>query len=535
VVQGQKMIRYYVVPMKYQAPCQAPCQTPARPRVVCRTRVYAKAPVGQAKNDEHQQKTTETAQAKQKDDTFIASGSVKALRSVREKIDAVEDTLRYRLPSIYNHLQAEMSSVVRDGLSDIDVLRQKMSVHEYNAAEQCELLTKLLFELDGIESQGNVGVKNVRKLQVLRIQKLLDEADHLKEQATGLKRHVDQLTEQSSNEDEDLENECPDETSSGMATEVKKLRELVAIMKDQFDEIESKLQEANERIQSLEANRQSVSQSENESTSRLDGVNAVETEIPEPDSEMEPVVGEGKHEAHELHDNGEATDSGSPNNGMPIEIEAIDATENNENAHANSFTRLPISGNQFAVLGDQSDSDSESTSSVSGDNEVPAPSEGNVEVQFEHETNSSQFVTESDDTELVEVTPDNMDSESKRHNEGAEESASITESTIEEHVAIDGLDEGMSAGHGAKEAAESETDFSKDCDDTELVDVDVDSESVPHSKYTKESGSIAEESAMEENVEVVADELDESISASHADESEETEGDDFVVVNSQEK
>jgi HSP20 family molecular chaperone IbpA len=123
---------------------------------------------------------------------------VKVLMDIRDQVNKVEDMVRLRLPRVHEKVLARMYAWIwmmktirkdtdqRNALKDVIIT---LGTHQYDAATQAEILTRLLLELDNVESNGNEGIRKQRKDQVVRIQSLIDEADKENTTAMKLKTH----------------------------------------------------------------------------------------------------------------------------------------------------------------------------------------------------------------------------------------------------------------------------------------------------------------------------------------------------------
>jgi len=105
------------------------------------------------------------------------------------EIDHIEYMLNDRLPHQRSHLleQIVLFKWKNDDNKDSNKnFLLSLQRHQYQAAEQSELLVKLLMRLDEVESNGSKNIKKKRKESVVKIQSLLERSDKFKTKADSL-------------------------------------------------------------------------------------------------------------------------------------------------------------------------------------------------------------------------------------------------------------------------------------------------------------------------------------------------------------
>ncbi|KAG9409443.1 hypothetical protein AC1031_019704 [Aphanomyces cochlioides] len=118
------------------------------------------------------------------------------LQTIQAKTNNIKDILLHRLPNHRHTVLAEIAAKkwITVSLHDKDMetslrkAKTNLGVYRQRVLEQVESLTKLLFALDDIHSDGDESVRVERKAAVQQIQELLTTADALVAQCEHLKQ-----------------------------------------------------------------------------------------------------------------------------------------------------------------------------------------------------------------------------------------------------------------------------------------------------------------------------------------------------------
>ncbi|CAK4067450.1 unnamed protein product [Aphanomyces euteiches] len=119
--------------------------------------------------------------------------AIEQLSSIHEELRRIQDVLESRLPTQYKLVASEIAAAKWLSLIDNDKAKSREKAcslrvknYRYRVLEQAERLTRLLCELDVIESDGDEEIRKQRKQTVLSVQGKLDIADTMKLQCDRL-------------------------------------------------------------------------------------------------------------------------------------------------------------------------------------------------------------------------------------------------------------------------------------------------------------------------------------------------------------
>ncbi|KAF0683105.1 Aste57867_24793 [Aphanomyces stellatus] len=168
--------------------------------------------------------------------------SYSQLASIADQANRIHDVITTRLPFQHKLLAAEvaatkwlLSTLHKQHIGEHDhskKCRLQLSNYRYRVLEQAERLTRLLCDLDLVESEGDEGIRKERKRLVVLVQERLAQADALKQTSDKLSAFYDTVlgepagvvveptTAAEEAPDNDMEEEdvvaesCPEETNN---------------------------------------------------------------------------------------------------------------------------------------------------------------------------------------------------------------------------------------------------------------------------------------------------------------------------------
>lgn len=144
------------------------------------------------------------------------------IQGIAQHVEHIAYVVRERLPHQRQQLMAHVCARkwhMRCGAPVVEKCRQlrlQCRQHWYRCAEQGEMLTRNLLELDGVESAGQEQVRAARKAQVVRIQELLQQVDVAQGRANLVKEMAQEwfCFVETDSETSDVEEEVEKETET---------------------------------------------------------------------------------------------------------------------------------------------------------------------------------------------------------------------------------------------------------------------------------------------------------------------------------